>query len=482
MEHLRIDTTNLVRKRDEDCIQPGLLTPLPSATEGRRDSIESGQWSRSFGSLSSFASQGPSTPTNLDSSGDCFHPTCEMPDGYVVVHQTPFGLRSSPRAVTTGIPCTPVTPTAGCSSHQGHSWSWPLNLGDPGFVSTVPRGICLSSEHLSAFQSHVPSDPWSSTDTVADTAASFNSSFHLTSDVSHCMPFDGPYETEVYDPMPLNHLRQPLSVSEAALASTVAPMETCVDQGWTMVDRSPVSDRSQTRKMSESYSPSPVDREWAKAESDPDYTPPRHSMVTTERAMLELPTGGKGVQKRKEKRYPIRPRRRRSDEVVIRGKQFDMHMEGAFMMTEDGKARPVAGPKKTKHVCNFVSKDGRRCDRAFERIEHLRRHLDSTHNKEKPFKCCLFPLDCKNGAFSRRDNLRSHLETHLNPARSGRNKRFTEPDVFYNYIWQAEDSLEEARKKISYLERKRKAGSWGETFAALDVEFDMDQPIISSKL
>lgn len=55
------------------------------------------------------------------------------------------------------------------------------------------------------------------------------------------------------------------------------------------------------------------------------------------------------------------------------------------------------------------------CDKAFRRMEHLRRHL-KIHTKERPFTCEIVGCGRK---FSRSDNLKAHMKTHAKP--SGRN-------------------------------------------------------------
>lgn len=71
--------------------------------------------------------------------------------------------------------------------------------------------------------------------------------------------------------------------------------------------------------------------------------------------------------------------------------------------------------------------DDPRCDGAFVRPEHLRRHIRSKHTDEKNFICKI--AGCKR-EFSRGDNLRDHYWTHLHRGgRAGKNKKMTLPEL-----------------------------------------------------
>jgi uncharacterized C2H2 Zn-finger protein len=106
---------------------------------------------------------------------------------------------------------------------------------------------------------------------------------------------------------------------------------------------------------------------------------------------------------------------------------------------------------KKKHTCQHISPDGRgQCTSAFERVEHLRRHL-LTHDGERKFDCpkCRKP-------FGRRDNWRDHLKTHLSKTSAGRNDRMEFESMFS--ILREVEEYDEAEKTIVMLKKWRESG------------------------
>jgi predicted RNA-binding Zn-ribbon protein involved in translation (DUF1610 family) len=67
----------------------------------------------------------------------------------------------------------------------------------------------------------------------------------------------------------------------------------------------------------------------------------------------------------------------------------------------DQPIRPIVNNKAREHVCP-------ECGRAFQRVEHMRRH-QRTHTNERPFVC---PHQNCGRAFGRSDNLNVHLRSH----------------------------------------------------------------------
>jgi hypothetical protein len=103
-----------------------------------------------------------------------------------------------------------------------------------------------------------------------------------------------------------------------------------------------------------------------------------------------------------------------------------------------------------KHTCRYILEDGQLCARAFERVEHLRRH-EQIHQPMRPFICPLHTrpdLGC-NKLFGRRDNWRDHLRTHLSSTIAGRNDRISFEDLFA--LLRESEEHEEAEKTINML-------------------------------
>ena len=74
-----------------------------------------------------------------------------------------------------------------------------------------------------------------------------------------------------------------------------------------------------------------------------------------------------------------------------------------------------------EHACTHpgcVDKNGK--PKSFKRAEHRKRHINTVHSGQRPYKC--FVPECKTEAFSRMDNLKSHLEkTHGRRSAAARN-------------------------------------------------------------
>lgn len=465
MEFLRIDTTNLGGPKQDDDYHHGLLTPLPSATEGRRSSIESSQWQ--FGSYSGSVSslemsQGPSTPTSVENttSGNyCVAGSNMSLDGYVFVPPS-LGLKSTYESVPVAAPCTPVTPTERFGGHHDHDWSWGRKMDDsvhtPSFHSMMSRDLGSSFESTMSFGSHSSMTTYDAPTSVGSMSSDQGSASVPSNSLFY---YGQSSESNGFHGVPIYHLRQPFTVSDGLLGTTVAPTETFVEQA----DQESMSmeglaelEQHYSRSKLESRSSSPEDFDGIKMEDDPEYTPSRRTVLRSTRSMYESSTGGKRV--RKEKRRSARSRRRHETqhmEGYLLGGKVDVRFDGDFKTTEDGKLIPTR--KETKmHDCKHIFVGGRRCTRSFARIEHLKRH-QYTHGGEKPFVC---PMKAGCKSFNRNDNLQAHYQTHLLPAKAGRNERYTFEQVFA--CIRAAFPPEQADKSISTLCKWRDSGKYAE--------------------
>jgi len=111
----------------------------------------------------------------------------------------------------------------------------------------------------------------------------------------------------------------------------------------------------------------------------------------------------------------------------------------------------VQQPRNSKkHTCRYILESGQLCARAFERVEHLRRH-EQIHEPMRPFTCPLHlhpGLKCHK-LFGRRDNWRDHLRTHLSSTIAGRNERISFEALFA--LLRKSEEHEEAEKTINML-------------------------------
>jgi len=127
-------------------------------------------------------------------------------------------------------------------------------------------------------------------------------------------------------------------------------------------------------------------------------------------------SGGRRASKRSRKVQPYQQVQN------INGTGIDLHLEGDGIGFEGDRVVYTNHPhKKKSYVCAHVSEDGRHCNTAFARSEHLKRHL-SKHSPDRKFPCVLPKCTKKIG---RSDNACDHFRTHLQlPGRNKRNKHF----------------------------------------------------------
>lgn len=132
-------------------------------------------------------------------------------------------------------------------------------------------------------------------------------------------------------------------------------------------------------------------------------------------------SGGRRASKRSRKVQPYQQVQN------INGTGIDLHLEGEGIGFEGNRFVYTDHPQKKKsYVCVHIDEDGRQCNTAFARSEHLKRHL-SKHSKDRKFPCVLPECVKKIG---RSDNACDHFRTHLQlPGRNKRNKHFHWRDV-----------------------------------------------------
>jgi hypothetical protein len=133
----------------------------------------------------------------------------------------------------------------------------------------------------------------------------------------------------------------------------------------------------------------------------------------------------------------------------INGTGIDLHLEGDGIGFEGDRVVYTNHPhKKKSYVCGHVGADGRHCNTAFARSEHLKRH-SSSHSTDRKFPCVLPGCSKKIG---RSDNACDHFRTHLQlPGRNKRNKHFHWRDVESQIREAYQDKV--AAKIIVNLER-----------------------------
>ncbi|KAF2665686.1 hypothetical protein BT63DRAFT_459264 [Microthyrium microscopicum] len=105
-------------------------------------------------------------------------------------------------------------------------------------------------------------------------------------------------------------------------------------------------------------------------------------------------------------------------------------------------------PAPKRHECDFTTSDGDICGKKFQRVEHLKRHMD-THSGEI-FYYCPAP-NCGKRFQGRKDNLREHFKTHLRGSPTSRNSNFSLPE-FYTFLYEKFDH-EEAQKFVAKLQK-----------------------------
>lgn len=112
--------------------------------------------------------------------------------------------------------------------------------------------------------------------------------------------------------------------------------------------------------------------------------------------------------------------------------------------------QPPQSRSSKKHVCTQITDNNQICARAFERVEHLRRHHD-THRLERPYTCPLHlrPQYKCSKLFGRRDNWRDHLKTHMSDTSAGRNERISFELMFE--LLREHGEQEECEKTINTL-------------------------------
>ena len=131
-------------------------------------------------------------------------------------------------------------------------------------------------------------------------------------------------------------------------------------------------------------------------------------------------------------------------------------------VTEDG----IAVVHAAECVCGTVLADGSICLKKFQRLEHRKRHIQSTHDKDRMNNCpdqrCKKYEDSFNG---RADNLKAHIiNTHIKWPRQGkRNDRWTREEACkWGYIgdweeWRGENAARSEAQKQQKASKRGKS-------------------------
>ncbi|KAM0713832.1 hypothetical protein Q7P37_010794 [Cladosporium fusiforme] len=107
---------------------------------------------------------------------------------------------------------------------------------------------------------------------------------------------------------------------------------------------------------------------------------------------------------------------------IIRGRGVEITLEGESIAFEnDQLVRTGQGSHKKPFICGELKEDGTSCRAAFQRSEHLKRHM-SSHSSARQYPCVL--PDCSK-KIGRSDNACDHFRTHLQLDKANkRNKHF----------------------------------------------------------
>jgi hypothetical protein len=134
-------------------------------------------------------------------------------------------------------------------------------------------------------------------------------------------------------------------------------------------------------------------------------------------------TSGSAIKKRARRPEALHP-------ITHEGVGITITMEPGLHLSDDGKLRkPDLTARKEKYLCGKILADGTRCPAKFQRAEHRKRHLDTTHAPQAIFPCVL-PVEECDKSFTRQDNRRDHYKTHLENAQQPRNRRVPAARLF----------------------------------------------------
>jgi hypothetical protein len=476
MEYLRLDT-NLGQKQEHSSTH-GILTPISANCDDRKSSISSTSWSfvsqpgsqaSQASSVSSFAScTEPSTPPSHGLPMDYPFATSSLSQGTLSAsadssgHRADYSdssfLQSSPNAIPLNV-----------SFSEGQQWTYAqrpyaihvYGLQQHGldslmpacndFSSSMAASLIASPDIFHSLHGRVH-DPLSWENGTYMSSLAYDQSFRGNDVQGLDGEIDYPWALPVREVVPSsgNVPTSTVVPSEAmppAFSYASTDMKNYEDiDGGELVLPSPRSDPGSYSGFYEDD----VKRESEERDKELMWVDASRSQ---RKLAFVSSTGAKGVKKAhrghtspwlKSARHARVGKRRARDRNV-----------DTYTSTKDVEVlvQATRTPSKT-HTCTEQVGKGR-CGKAFERVEHLRRH-ERTHRGVKEIQCplpkrfnCIKRLD-------RRDNWRDHLKTHLKKSNSGRNER-CERDEMYQALRENE-TPEEAEKTIEMLEKWHASG------------------------
>lgn len=416
---------------DDSCMASSLLTPAASSYDGRRFSIGSSHWSadsfaHSFSSQSSFSSPGPPlTPVNPRSSSNA--------EELVLVHD---GLPSDGHCINNSdggdyVPyydaATPfaagmegyLRPTAGsCSSVQANPPScYGTNLlARDNFLST-------SRDLSSAFEECLGRQPC---------GLPFESSYAILPDAtawphpveSNVSTVFGRSIGQLRSPFEDDRTSNPLGYSWSSLNSSQSQQS---DDSYHFVLPSQHYEEddyfSGRRNLSEEHeAPSSAS---ARTKLYPPTSPSSASKSTRGGSKI------KAEAKSTEKRFPTYSQVHKAiDKGISSGKPVPgvtkPEGNGSASVRRKLRRSKIALPSVIdfEYVLPAGSKKAScpKCNKRFERREHMHRHEITVHSHLKRWRCWI----CDKG-FNRGDNFGTHILTHTNPT-TRQKKHFVEPE------------------------------------------------------
>ncbi|KAK4574954.1 hypothetical protein LTR86_000804 [Recurvomyces mirabilis] len=442
-----IDTHFDPEKHSTALSYAGCLTPPQSAHESRRGSLAYGSFpdaSYNHGVTLPCFSQ-PVTP--MQAVSPCAHDFTQQwhqhtstPAHQTAQHAVAYPVQHVP---TASLAAYFQQPTCGSASEYGLSDHVPLDQAWP-----APQRMEWTSQHD---YNHIPDYSGVS---LSSSLLQSQTGLSAAPNLSSSSYADGMYAQGALD----LHTAHPghsdvFGTSSAQVEHpqqiTVAPSMLTPDDGYVMQPYQEYSSPNGARQtLAGSFSTS------YGSFSSPDYDVPTSSVDTYPYSDEEYvlvkgeylsPAPGMSRTSTKDSRAARRRRSIARAPRIAHGQRYHSHWVGgaatgikceiigdACDATYDvgGLSFPTSIAKQCRklHRCNHVDENGEPCLRAFERGEHLKRHMAS-HSEKRKYGCGL--PECKHQkGISRGDNAGDHFRTHLKDTERGRrNKKFEWPEV-----------------------------------------------------